>query len=121
MSKYVNFKLKTGEDIIGVVTRETEEFIYVKDPLQILIHPMHGHFAKSWMMLSDLSEMKLIKSDCFWITPANRRAIWHYDEFMKELDTREPRGGDWDTVDDMNKDLEDMFESMALSKVSTKH
>ena len=40
---------------------------------------------------------------------------------MKELDTREPKGGEWDTVDDMNKDLEDMFESMALSKVSTKH
>lgn len=116
MAKYVNFKLKTGEDLVGVVVESTPESITVNHPIQILVHPQHGYFAKSWMMLSDDNEVQINKSDTLWVTNANDRAIEYYDEFLLELANREPQ-----TVEELNDEVEDMWSTLVESNISTKH
>jgi hypothetical protein len=85
------------------------------------MHPHHGYFAKSWMMLSDENEMKLSKLDIHWCTRANSKAVHYYEEFMNELNKPTEDEIDWETVDDMNNDIEEMFSMMVDSKTSTKH
>jgi len=124
---YVNFKLRTGEDIVAVKTYETDDFIIIQNPIEITVDPRFGYFAKSWMMLSDENEMKLHKCDAHWVTKPSEKAIRHYNEFCNEIknspheEESDDNGIEWDTVEEMNNDIEDMFASMIDSKSSTKH
>ena len=123
MTTYVNFKLKTGEDIVGKLTHQTEDSIFVRDSVIIMVHPLHGYFAKSWMMLSEEDEVKISRADLMWATTPNKRAIQYYDEFLHELSKKDKEHEDsreWGTVEEMDEDVE-RFQDMIEAKMSTKH
>lgn len=123
MADYINFKMKTGEDLVGVKISETTTDVTIHHPIQILVHPSQGYFAKSWMMLSDENEVCVSKGDLLWITPANEKAINHYDDFLKEVSehkAKEKARGRL-SIEDFQSEVEELFTSLTEAEISTKH
>lgn len=117
MAQHINFKLKSGEDLVGILVNDMSESFTVHAPIQIMVHPQHGYFAKSWMMLSDDNEVEVNKVDTIWVTNANAKAIDYYDEFIDELyKLKEP-----ETAEQLNDEIEDLWSSLIESNMSTKH
>lgn len=118
MPEYVNVKLKTGKDLVGIMQHDEGEFVVIDAPLEIAIHPIHGMFAKSWLLLSEENSVVLSKNDVFYVQSANDKAVSYYEEFKAKMHTL---SDETMTDDDFNSDLEDLFESLLESRTSTKH
>lgn len=117
----IHIKLKNGDDLIGV--RDTEENKQVKDgiwvvsPIRVDVHPIHGLWAKSWMMLSDGNTVKINSSDIMYIANANQKATEYYHMFIEKHSEDEAASSLDDTIDE----LEDLYTTMLDAKASTKH
>ena len=46
----IHIKMNNGDDLIANLVQTDEESIVVENPIQVRIHPIHGFFAKSWML-----------------------------------------------------------------------
>lgn len=121
MAEYINFKMKTGEDLVGVKISETQSDVTVHHPIQILVHPSQGYFAKSWMMLSNENEVCVNKQDLLWCTGANEKAISHYDDFIKEVGEVRLKEKTKRSIEDFQSEIEELFTSLTEAEISTKH
>jgi hypothetical protein len=75
MPNYVTIKLKTGKDLVGIIEHDEEEFVMIDSPLEISIDPVHGMFAKSWLLLSEENSVVLYKEDIYYVQSANNKAV----------------------------------------------
>ena len=82
----IHIKLNNGDDLIGDLIETGEEDILVENPIQVRIHPVHGFFAKSWMLLSEANAVTLGNSDVMFCGPANEKATEYYDTFVSRLE-----------------------------------
>lgn len=119
MPQYVTVKLKSGKDLVGIIRHDEDKFVTIDAPLEITVHPIHGMFAKSWLLLSEENSVHLRKDDIYYVQNANDKAVSYYEEFKSRLHNM----SDEDIVseDDFESDLEDMFASLLESRTSTKH
>ena len=120
MPEYVNVKLKSGNDLVGIMQHDEGEFVIIDSPLEITVHPVHGMFAKSWLLLSEENSVVLSKKDIFFVQSANMKAVEYYEEFKERLH-RMGEHAELIEEDEYTSELEEMFESMLESKASTKH
>lgn len=120
MAEYANVKLKSGKDLVGIISADEGEFVIIDAPLEIMVHPVHGMFAKSWLLLSEENSVILSKSDIFYVQKANDKAVEYYEEFKARLHKFDSMSENM-LDDDYKDELENMFESMLESKMSTKH
>jgi hypothetical protein len=120
MPNYVTIKLKTGKDLVGIIEHDEEEFVMIDSPLEISIDPVHGMFAKSWLLLSEENSVVLYKEDIYYVQSANNKAVSYYEDFKARISDSydEP---DILTDDDYASDLEEMYETLLESRSSTKH
>lgn len=124
MAEYVNFKMRSGEDIIGVKITDSNEGMLVDNPIQVLVHPNRGFFCKSWMILSTENTVAVAYKDLVWCTTANDTAVGMYQEFVKEVSDREANtvmNFQSSEEDENVEDLEEVFQLMIESRTSTKH
>lgn len=123
MAEFVTIKLKTGVDLIAIVSHNADDSITVENPIQIEVDPVHGFFAKSWLLLARSNFVTINKEDILFFDDASDKAIYYYEEFMEKLGKsfREEERVDRQIDDDEMSDLEDMFMSLLESRMSTKH
>lgn len=117
-STYVNLKMKTGEDLVAELVNMEDDYVEIKKPLHILVHPSHGFFAKSWNIFSEGEIIKIKNIDYIWCEFANKKAIQCYDEFQDQMFEG---SGYSQTVDEFNEEIEEHLEAMWDSKAHTKH
>jgi|TARA_B110000977_G_scaffold63422_1_gene86242 hypothetical protein len=117
----IHIKMKTGDDLIGNLVCNDENEVTVENPIQIKIHPVHGFFAKSWLLLSEANSVELSLSDIIFWGQANPRAIEYYDSFADRLtelkSLRQQEIDDADTYEE----IEDVLVAYMESKDSIKH
>jgi hypothetical protein len=107
----VNFKMRTGEDILGVLVSKHSASITVKHPMLVVIEPHEGLFVKSWNMLSEGDEVEVQLKEMIWCRKANKKAIDYHHEFMEQAD---------EYLDDDDQP-DDIYEDLLMSKAATKH
>jgi len=113
----LHIKLKNGEDILAKdQSTSLENVVVVAMPISVHMDPLHGFFAKSWMVLSDIDVVSINKNDIMFCYPASQHGVNYYEEFMK----KHIRYDD-DIESDAIDDLEKMFEAMLESKSSKIH
>lgn len=123
MAEFVTIKLKTGVDLIAVVSQNADESITIENPIQIEVDPVHGFFAKSWLLLARSNFVTIDKEDILFFDDASDKAIHYYEEFMEKLGKpyREDDPIDKHIDDDEMSDLEEMFTTLLEARASTKH
>ena len=120
MVEFVNVKMRNGEDIIAVISHDTENTITIHNPVKIEIDPNQGFFAKSWLLLAKSNAVTLDKSDILFYDDASERGIECYEEFMERI--TKPSDSLFEDADlESTSELEDVFTSLLESKTSTKH
>jgi|TARA_R110000765_G_scaffold206934_2_gene312013 hypothetical protein len=119
----IHIKMSNGEDLIANSVSEDETDLIIENPVQVRIHPIHGFFAKSWMLLSDENTVSLNKNDILFSGKANEKATEYYDTFVSRLEElqSEDNYSLEDNLDDDNATLEDVFTALIESKSSVKH
>lgn len=118
----IHIKMSNGEDLIAKSVSESATDLTIENPVQVRIHPVHGFFAKSWMLLSAENTVSLSKRDVIFSGKANEKATEYYDTFVSRLAQLQSED-DYsleDTPDD-NNTLEDVFRALIESKSSIKH
>jgi hypothetical protein len=118
MQEYVTIKTKSGIDIVGVLMQDDGDFVIIENPLEIDIDPQEGMFAKSFLLLSEQNSVLLKREDIFFVQIANAKAIEYYEAFRERLKTM---GEETMNDDEYASDLEELFQTLLDSKVSTKH
>ena len=122
MAEYANVKLKSGKDLVGIISADEGEFVIIDAPLEIMVHPVHGMFAKSWLLLSEENSVLLHKNDIYYVQKANDKAVSYYEEFCAKISSFKNEDDDEImTDDDFTSDLEEMFNAMLESKDTIKH
>jgi len=81
----IHIKMKSGEDLVASVLDRDTDMLHIDNPIQIRIHPVHGLFAKSWMLLSAETDVVLLLQDVLYTSEANDKAIEYYESFMERL------------------------------------
>lgn len=128
MSELVCIKLRNGDDLIAILISSNEDELTIENPVQIEVDPVHGFFAKSWLLLTRSNFVTLDKNDIIFFDDASDKAIRYYESFMHKLsmsvreeDSMEDFTSKHDDSNESLSDLEEMFISMIESKASTKH
>jgi hypothetical protein len=117
----VYLKLYNGEEILGDNTSIDPDSYCIDNPIQVRIHPAHGLFAKSWLLLAEANSIVLGKSDVLFIGEANERAKTYYETFISRIaDSESDTMYSKDDLDDV-KDIEDQLLAYLESKTSVKH
>ena len=116
----IHIKLQNGDDLIADLLESNKDNILVENPILVRIHPVHGFFAKSWMLLSKSNAVTLNDDDVLFCGEANEKAIEYYDTFvsrLKEIQT------DMKVSDEMNisEEAEDMLVAYLESRDKIKH
>ena len=119
MPNYVTVKLKDGKDLVGIIEHDEDEFVTIDSPLEISVDPVHGMFAKSWLLLSEENSVVLFKDDIYYVQSANDKAVSYYEDFKSRLHTRDD--ADFVTDEDYASDMEELFETLLEARSSTKH
>lgn len=115
-TEYVTLKTKTGIDLVGVLLDEKEDYVIVVNPLQVTVDPREGIFARSYLLFSEQNSVCINRSDLMYVQVANGKAIEYYEDFRKNLLSREI-----ESDDEYASDIEDMFQTILDSKTSIKH
>lgn len=123
MADYVNVKLRyTNDELVGVLTKEENECIVIEYPLNIKIHPVHGYYAKSWLLLSESNTVVLQRTDILHYGKASYEAIDFYEEYVERLS--EVDNVQFESVEDLDKyseEVEDYYVTLMDSKEAIKH
>ena len=110
----LHIKLKNGEDILAQEQSvPCENGVVVTMPISVHMDPIHGFFAKSWMVLSEVNSVTIKTDDIMFCYPASEHGTEYYEEFLKQRVS--------DTMSDDVDELEQMFEAMLESKTSKIH
>ena len=111
-------KLNNGDDLLGWGSiTEDRKIIRLEDPVQIIIDPEYGFFAKSWLLLSDKKYADLHATNIMTVGHASDKAVKYYDEFKERLSGYPDPTHSESDIDD----LEDLFNSLMESRNNTKH
>jgi len=119
----IHIKLKNGHDLIGMPDSETEtnkptdDCVWIVTPICVDVHPIHGLFGRSWLMLAEGNTVKIDRSDIMYISKANDKAKRYYSSYIDRFEEDEAIS---DMDDDMDE-LEEIYTTMQESKISTKH
>ena len=111
---YVTIKLKNGTDLIGLFHYESDNKLEVKNPIEIKVDPVHGFYAKSWLLLAVSDTAYISKSDILFFDQASDKAISQYNDFMDHISKEE-------AISSMSDEDESILEDMFMSKIVTKH
>jgi hypothetical protein len=111
LNSHVNFKMRTGEDIVGILIDTHENSIEVANPVLVVIRPNEGLFVKSWNLLAEDEVIEVQFKDMYWCSKANQQAVGYYKKFLNEAQELLEE----DDVDD------EMYEDLLMSQVATKH
>tara|TARA_Y100000389_G_scaffold136888_1_gene134455 strand:+ start:315 stop:674 length:360 start_codon:yes stop_codon:yes gene_type:complete len=117
----IHIKMKTGDDLIGNLVNSDNDEVTIENPIQVKIHPVHGFFAKSWLLLSEANSVDLSISDIIFWGEANTRAIEYYNTFserLTELSNLKSRAED---RQEEYEEIEDVLVAYLESKESIKH
>lgn len=114
-----HIKLRTGEDLVGSAEYLKDNsgehaFVKVTAPISIHMDPTYGFYAKSWLLLSKDNVVILNINDVMFCKPASNTAEEYYTEFVY-------RHANESELDQRFDEVEEMFQSMVESKISTKH
>ena len=115
----IHIKMKTGDDLIGNLVKRDDNEVTVENPIQVKIHPVHGFFAKSWMLLSEANSVDLSLGDIIFWGEANVKAIEYYDSFAERL-TELKRAREEERQEEY-EEIEDVLVAYLESKDSIKH
>lgn len=122
MAEHLTVKLKSGEDIVGVVDHSAsgDDFVVLVDPIVFGYDPNNGVWARSWLMFAEENTAVFYRSDTHYINNANDKAIGYYESFLERMNTYQ-KSVDEQRDKDYNSDLEDVLTTLAESYLSTKH
>jgi hypothetical protein len=115
----VYLKLNNGDDIIGHNVSSDDEHYCIENPLQVRVHPIHGMFAKSWLLLSVETIVLLNKKDILFFGEANEKAKLYYSTFLDRLEQASSDEGP--TEEEIREDIESRLLAMIEIDTSTKH
>lgn len=115
----VYLKLYNGEEILGNNISVDPESYCIENPIQVRIHPAHGLFAKSWLLLAEENSIVLSKSDVLFIGEANERARSYYETFIARIEDSN-REYESDDPEDVSA-IEEQMLAYLESKTSMKH
>ena len=122
MPDYIAIKMKNGSDLVGVLNYEAEEFIRIENPIEIKIDPVHGFYAKSWLLLTVGNIAAISREDIMVLDEANEKAVQYYEEFIYRIRGESKQSEvSYDDLPDDEDDLQSMFETLLESKNSIKH
>jgi len=110
-NSHVNFKMRTGEDIVGILIDTHENSIEVANPVLVVIRPNEGLFVKSWNLLAEDEVIEVQLKDMYWCSKANKQAVGYYQKFLDEAQ---------ELLEDDDVD-DEMYEDLLMSQVATKH
>lgn len=120
MNRLVALKLKSGEDLIGVLNFEDDNLISIGNPMEVNIDPVHGFYVRSFLLLTKSNAVQLIKDDIIFIDDANDKAISYYEEFNDQL-SKGKRTAELQDTEDFESELEEVFTAMIESKNTKLH
>jgi hypothetical protein len=115
----VYLKLHNGDDIIGHNVSSDDESYCIENPLQVRVHPIHGMFAKSWLLLSVETIVILSKKDILFFGEANEKAKLYYSTFLDRLD--QASSDEEPSEDERRDEIESRLLAMIEADTSTKH
>jgi hypothetical protein len=118
MVNFVAVKMKNGTDLVGILLRNETEFLLVENPVEIKVDPVHGFYAKSWLLLNTTKTANISKTDIVLFDEANEKAISYYEDFMFKIQSNREEVA---TDEDFTSELEEMFNAMLESKVNKIH
>lgn len=121
----VYMKLQNGDDIIGKhvsIGDDKDTHYHIEDPLQVRVHPIHGMFAKSWLLLSVETVAVISKADTLFFGEANEKAKSYYSTFLDRFaSAAEETLSEEDDTEGFSSDAEAQLLAMIEADVSTKH
>ena len=113
--------MKSGDDLIADLISNDDHELTIENPIQVKIHPVHGFFAKSWMLLSEANHVSLTHRDITFWGEANNKAIEYYDTFAERLaNLHNIRDRETD-MREQGEEIEDVLVAYLESKDSIKH
>tara|TARA_R110002074_G_scaffold104332_2_gene225276 strand:+ start:131 stop:475 length:345 start_codon:yes stop_codon:yes gene_type:complete len=112
----IHIKMNNGDDLIADLIKTDKESIVVENPIQVRIHPVHGFFAKSWMLLSKANAVTLGNDDVLFCGEANEKAIEYYDTFVSRLKDLQD-----DRETNLTEEVEDLLVAYLESRDQIKH
>lgn len=123
MAEYLNVKLKTGQDVVGVLQDTGEDFVVLVNPVEFGFDPKDGLYAKTWMMLSTEKTAVFYRSDSHYINIANDKAINYYESFLERMHQFDNSEGlDEAPQKEYNdSEVEEILSSLEEAYLSTKH
>lgn len=126
MAEYVSLKLLSGQDIIGIVEDGMPDLdgpVHVTNPIQVVVDPHQGLYAKSYLLFSEETSCVFAKKDIVHISRASQKASTYYDDFLERIATGfQTEDADYTmSEDDRNDQLEELFTTLLEAKSSTKH
>lgn len=118
----VYLKLNNGDDIIGHCISSDDENYCIENPLHVRVHPIHGMFAKSWLLLSVETIVMLGKKDILFFGEANEKAKLYYSTFLDRLEEASGSSNEEQTSEEeMRDDIESRLLAMIEADTATKH
>jgi len=117
----IHIKMKSGDDLIADLISNDDQELTIENPIQVKIHPVHGFFAKSWMLLSESNHVSLTHKDITFWGQANNKAIEYYDSFAERLtNLKNLRDREYE-MQERGEEIEDVLVAYLESKDSIKH
>lgn len=109
----LHIKMKNGEDILAQkdTTANLDNEVYIVAPVSIQIDPVHGFFAKSWLLLSEGNTVGISKNDILFCHNASEKARSYYEEFLYRISEEEPSEDE-----QYASELEEVFQAMMEAK-----
>ena len=111
---YITVKLRNGADLIGIREYQDESVLLIRNPVEIIVDPNYGFFAKSWHLLFEDDVVNLQYSDILLHGAANKKAIRYYEEFYNQMRSKS-------STNTTSDKIEDILTTMIESKGSIKH
>jgi len=126
MAEYIALKLLSGQDIIGIVEGgmpDVDGPVHVNNPIQVVVDPHQGLYAKSYLLFSEETSCVFAKKDIVHMSKASHKASTYYDDFIERIATGfQTEDADYTmSEDDRNDQLEELFTTLLEAKSSTKH
>lgn len=117
----IHIKMKSGDDLIADLISNDEDELTIENPIQVKIHPVHGFFAKSWMLLSESNHVSLTHNDITFWGEANHKAVEYYDTFAERLTHLHELRDRESEMKEQGEEIEDVLVAYLESKDSIKH
>jgi len=113
----VHVKLNNGEDILahGKILEDGKK-VKLRDPIVLHFDPETGVYARHWMIFSKENSVTLPSNQFIFIANASEGAIEYYNSFnTKSIEKQR------NELTESDEELEEIYNSILESQISTKH